>query len=86
MVEHALPEAALAAEAALAGEAARAAHMEGVTAAQEEEGIAWIANAMAAAEHEFAHARPRLPVRIDTGRFNAATLALTTATRAGRGG
>ena len=67
MVEHALPEAALAAEAALAGEAARAAHMEGVTAAQEEEGIAWIANAMAAAEHEFAHARPRLPVRIDTG-------------------
>ena len=68
MVEHALPEAALAAEAALAGEAARAAHMEGVTAAQEEEGIAWIANAMAAAEHEFAHARPRLPVRIDTGR------------------
>ena len=68
MVEHALQEAALAAEAALAGEAARAAHMEGVTAAQEEEGMAWIANAMAAAEHEFAHARPRLPVRIDTGR------------------
>ena len=68
MVEHAQREAALAAEAALAGEAARAAHMEGVTAAQEEEGIAWIANAMAAAEHEFAHARPRLPVRIDTGR------------------
>ena len=68
MVEHALPEAALAAEAALAGEAARAAHMEGVTAAQEAEGITWIANAMAAAEHEFAHARPRLPVRIDTGR------------------
>ena len=68
MVEHALQEAALAAEAALAGEAARAAHMEGVTAAQEEEGIAWIANAMAAAEHEFTHARPRLPVRIDTGR------------------
>ena len=67
MVEHALPEAALAAEAALAGEAARAAHMEGVTAAQEAEGITWIANAMAAAEHEFAHARPRLPVRIDTG-------------------
>ena len=32
MVEHALPEAALAAEAALAGEAAQAAHMEGVTA------------------------------------------------------
>ena len=39
MVEHALQEAALAAEAALAGEAARAAHMEGVTAAQEEEGM-----------------------------------------------
>ena len=68
MVEHALPEAALAAEAALAGEAARAAHMEGVTAAQEEEGMAWIANAMAAAEHEFAHARLRLPVQINTGR------------------
>ena len=67
MVEHALPEAALAAEAGLAGEAARAAHMEGVTAAQEEEGTAWIANAMAAAEHKYAHARPRLPVRTDMG-------------------
>ena len=61
MVEHVLPEAALASEAALAGEAERAAHMEGVTAAQEAKGIAWIANAMAAAEHESAHARrPRL--------------------------
>ena len=55
MVEHALPEVVLAAEAVLAGEAARAAHMEGMTAAQEEEGITWIANTMAAAEHEFAH-------------------------------
>ena len=85
MVEHALQEAALAAEAALAGEAARAAHMEGVTAAQEEEGMAWIANAMAAAEHEFAHARPRLPVRIDTGHGVFTVHPKLAPTEAGRG-
>ena len=41
--------------------------MEGVTAAQEEEGIAWIANVMAAVEHEYAHAYLHLPVRTDMG-------------------
>ena len=43
--------------------------MEGVAAAQEEEGTVWIANlnAMAAVEHKSAHARPRLPVRTDMG-------------------
>ena len=39
--------------------------MEGMTAAQEEEGIAWIANTMAAAEHEFVHVHPHLPVQIN---------------------
>ena len=67
MVKHALPEAVFAAEAVLAGEAALAAHMEGMTAAQEEEGIMWIANTMAAAEHQYAHVRPCLPVQINTG-------------------
>ena len=68
-VARALPEAALAEGAALVGEAARTAHMEGVTAAQEAEGIAWIANAAAAADHEFAIARPRLrgPAEIEPG-------------------
>ena len=39
MLEHALPEAALAAEAALVREAARAPHVQGVKTAQEAEGI-----------------------------------------------